>query len=179
MKNELDVVRDVTEKLQKLKIPFMLTGSMALNLYARPRMTRDVDFVIDLRPGDLPTFLDTFDSEYVVSGETAQAAVQGRKSFNLIHRECVIKVDCFVRADTAYAQAAFDRRKPMRVENYETYVATKEDLIISKLGWAKQSRSEVQLQDVRSLVATDYDRQYVLEWTKKLGLQDLLEECLA
>ena len=40
MQNELDVVRDLSEKLAALKIPFMLTGSLAMNYYATPRMTR-------------------------------------------------------------------------------------------------------------------------------------------
>jgi hypothetical protein len=178
MKNELDIVKDVSEKLAKLGIPFMLTGSLALNCYALARMTRDVDLVVELKPEDLPALLKIFERDYILSAEMAQAAVQRRKSFNLIHRECVIKVDLFVRADTAYGRAAFDRRKAMRMEGYETYVASKEDLIISKLEWAKDSRSEVQLGDVRNLLATGYDEKYVLDWTKKLGLERLLQECL-
>ena len=30
---------------------YMLTGSMAMNLYATPRMTRDLDFVVAIAPG--------------------------------------------------------------------------------------------------------------------------------
>jgi len=31
MKGELDIVADVTERLERAAIPFMLTGSMAMN----------------------------------------------------------------------------------------------------------------------------------------------------
>lgn len=55
---------------------------------------------------------------------------------------------------------------------------SKEDLIISKLDWARDSRSELQLRDVRNLLATGYDIRYVEEWAQKLGLGDLWEECL-
>jgi len=178
MKNELDIVQDVTQKLTQLKIPFMLTGSMALNYYATPRMTRDVDFVVELKPENVQPFLKVFGAEYYVSPEAVLPAVRNRKSFNLIHQESVIKVDCFVRPDSAYAQAEFGRRKAVRIGDFETYVASKEDVIVSKLWWARTSRSELQLRDVKSLLATGYDQKYVLDWTKRLGLEELLQECL-
>ena len=48
MKNEIDVIRDISEKIEELSIPFMLTGSMAMNYYAMPRMTLYIDIVLDL-----------------------------------------------------------------------------------------------------------------------------------
>jgi hypothetical protein len=55
---------------------------------------------------------------------------------------------------------------------------SKEDLIISKLFWAKDSHSELQLGDVRNLLATGYDFAYLRRWTRELRLDTLLEECL-
>jgi hypothetical protein len=55
---------------------------------------------------------------------------------------------------------------------------SKEDLIISKLVWAKDSHSEIQLSDVRNLLATGYDAAYLRHWTCELGLDNLLEECV-
>ena len=52
MQNELDIVRDVSARLDGADIGYMLTGSMAMNYYAQPRMTRDIDIVVDLKPGD-------------------------------------------------------------------------------------------------------------------------------
>ena len=46
--NELEVIREVTHSLDILSIPYMLTGSIAMNYYATPRMTRDIDLVIEL-----------------------------------------------------------------------------------------------------------------------------------
>jgi hypothetical protein len=46
MWNELDVVRDVSNRLDTAGLEFMLTGSMAMNFYAQPHMTRDIDIVI-------------------------------------------------------------------------------------------------------------------------------------
>jgi len=85
MKNELDIVRNVTQKLLKLRIPFMLTGSMALNYYAQPRMTRDIDIVIELKPEKVPQFLEAFGAEYYVSPEAVQKVAGDRTFFNQIH----------------------------------------------------------------------------------------------
>ena len=51
-------------------------------------------------------------------------------------------------------------------------------LIISKLAWAKDSHSEIQLGDVRNLLDTGYDAAYLRRWTRELRLDSLLEECL-
>lgn len=49
--------------------------------------------------------------------------------------------------------------------------------MISKLSWAKDSRSEIQLDDVGNLLQTGYDEEYLLSWTRGLGLDSLLKEC--
>lgn len=46
MKTELDILFDVTKKLKKIGIDYMLTGSLAMNFYAEPRMTRDMDIIL-------------------------------------------------------------------------------------------------------------------------------------
>jgi hypothetical protein len=39
MQNELDIVRDVSQRLDRAGITYMLTGSRAMNYYAQPRMS--------------------------------------------------------------------------------------------------------------------------------------------
>jgi len=48
MLSELEILRDVCVRLEKAQIEYMLTGSMAMNYYAQPRMTRDIDIVVEL-----------------------------------------------------------------------------------------------------------------------------------
>ncbi|MBI5506663.1 MAG: hypothetical protein HY899_17890 [Deltaproteobacteria bacterium] len=50
MRNELDIVRDVSARLERGGMAYMLTGSMAMHYYAQPRMTRDVAVVVALEP---------------------------------------------------------------------------------------------------------------------------------
>lgn len=152
--NEIDIVRDVSRKLDQAGIGYMLTGSMAMNYYAQPRMTRDIDVVVSLGPDDIDQIVALFEPEYYVSREGIRESVAHESIFNLIHHESVIKVDCIVRKDNDYRRVEFERRQKVSILDFTTYLVSKEDLIISKLVWAKDSHSELQLGDVRNLLAT-------------------------
>ena len=156
----------------------MVTGSVAMNFYAQPRMTRDIDLVVALKLADAGTIMRLFDSDYYLSLEAVTNAIQTRSIFNLIHHESVIKVDCIVLKGEPYRLEEFARRKEITLGDFRTWIVSREDLILSKLFWAKDSRSEVQLQDVRGLLTMDCEMEYLRSRAPVLGEQDLLEEVL-
>ncbi|OGQ82967.1 MAG: hypothetical protein A3G40_15190 [Deltaproteobacteria bacterium RIFCSPLOWO2_12_FULL_57_22] len=53
---ELAVLKEVTRRLNRAKIPYMVTGSIAANFYTVPRMTRDIDIVVELSERDIGCF---------------------------------------------------------------------------------------------------------------------------
>lgn len=178
LRNEIDVVRDISKRFEQAGVDYMLTGSMAMNYYSQPRMTRDIDFVVELPTEKAEAMLRALGGDYYVSPDAVAGAVFSRSMFNVIHQETLIKVDCIVRKPAAFRELEFSRRSRIRIENFSTWVVSKEDLILSKLEWAKDSHSEFQLRDVRSLLSTGYDPEYLRDWARKLGLENLLEECL-
>ncbi len=177
MKNELDIVRDVTTRLEEAGFAYMLTGSMAMNYYAQPRMTRDIDIVVALTPDDADSIVTLFSPDYYVAAESVSSSIAQETLFNLIHQESVIKVDCIVRKNTLYRRHEFARRQRITVDDCSFWIVSKEDLIISKLWWAKDSHSELQLRDVRNLAGTGCDAAYVERWTLELGCLALWREC--
>jgi hypothetical protein len=56
-----------------------------------------------------------------------------------------------------------------------TWIVNREDLLLSKLDWAKDSGSELQQRDARSLIDT-VDRAYVEQWARRLGVEALLRK---
>ena len=178
MKNEIDVLRDLAGKFTRGGIDYMLTGSLAMNYYAQPRMTRDIDVVVALELPDVERLTNLFAPDYYVVREAVARAVANESVFNLIHQEAVIKVDCIVRKSSDYRRLEFARRELINLRDFTIWIVSKEDLIISKLNWARDSRSELQFRDVRNLLATGYDAHYMEEWTQKLTLGNLWEECL-
>lgn len=89
----------------------------------------------------------------------------------------MIKVDCIVRKNSSYRRQEFERRRRICIEDFTTWIVSKEDLIISKLWWAKDSHSELQLRDVRNLAQTGCDTDYIERWTRELGLVNQWQEC--
>jgi hypothetical protein len=176
MQNELEIVRDVSKRLDGAGIGYMLTGSIAMNYYAEPRMTRDIDLVAALHPADVQRIVDLFTPDYYVSREAVESSIKHKSLFNLIHTASVIKVDCIVRKQTDFRINEFDRRRRIQLRDFETWIVSKEDLILSKLSWAKDSHSEVQLRDVRNLVMTGCDRDYIEHWTDELEVTSLWKE---
>lgn len=120
----------------------MLTGSMAMNYHAQPRMTRAIDLVVALSAADADTVVRTFTGDYYVSPVAVADSIAQQSLFNLIHEESVIKVDCIVRKDSPYRRTEFERRERIRILDFSTWIASKEDLILSKLEWARDSASE-------------------------------------
>jgi len=176
VQNELDIVRDVSARLETGALDCMLTGSMAMNYYAQPRMTRDIDFVVAVTPQDTDKIIRLFAPDYYVSRDAVNDSIAHESLFNLIHQESVIKVDCIVRKNTPYRRAEFDRRQRIAIEDFSIWIVSKEDLIISKLWWAKDSHSEQQLRDVKNLASTTCDADYIERRTKELGLLNLWQE---
>ncbi len=178
MHDELSVLTLITARLEAAGLAYMVTGSVAVSLYAEPRMTRDVDLVVELRPTDAARVVDMFGAEFTCDGDRIRDAIERRSMFNLIHTTAVVKIDVIVRKDTPYREEEFRRRRLALIDGTQIWVVTAEDLILSKLDWARSRRSEVQMRDVRNVIAAQpsLDWPYLIAWAERLGLRDLLRE---
>jgi hypothetical protein len=174
MTEELETLRDMTSRLESAGIDYMLTGSVALNCYAQPRMTRDIDLVVAFLLKDAERIERVLGADYYVSPEAAREAVMHQSSFNAIHQHSLTKVDFMIRKNEDYRQHEFARRVRVRVEDFEVWVVGKEDLILSKLYWARESHSQRQLADVENLIASGCDMDYLRSWSARLNLTDML-----
>jgi len=137
MLSELEVLKDVCARLETARIPYMLTGSMAMNYYAQPRMTRDIDIVVALEGADAGKLIASFEPDYFVPEEALKAALREQGMFNLLHLESVVKVDLIVRKQAPYRQTEFARRVQVQLPGFSAWLVSREDLILSKLAWAK------------------------------------------
>ncbi|MDP1589264.1 MAG: hypothetical protein Q8M07_16055 [Prosthecobacter sp.] len=174
MSAELETLRDLIARLESAGIDYMLTGSMALNCYAQPRMTRDLDLVVAFYLKDAARIAGVLGTDYYVSPEAAREAVLSQSSFNAIHEQTLVKADFMIRKREEYRLAEFARRQRLCIADFEAWVVSKEDLILSKLDWARESLSERQLSDVQNLLATGCDMDYLRTWSARLNLTDML-----
>lgn len=142
MNEEFKVLEMVARRLEKGNIPYMITGSIAMNYYATPRMTRDLDFVVELNAADLSRFVYLFSDTFVIESEAVLQAIQNQGMFNILHQQWVIKADFIIRKSDPYRQPEFDRRRKVEVADIPLWIVSAEDLILSKLFWAKEGLSD-------------------------------------
>jgi hypothetical protein len=176
MLEELEVLKIVSERLEAAQLPFMLTGSFAMAYYAKPRMTRDLDIVVSLNEDDVGGLVAVLSPDFYVDADAVRTAVISQRLFNLMHLGTSIKVDLIVRKGSEYRQVEFARRQPVEIGGVKTWIVSREDLILSKLVWAKESASEMQRRDVRSLLDESMDRTYLDRWAVRLGVAEVLAE---
>lgn len=170
----------VVESLDAEGIPYMLTGSVASSLFGEPRSTNDVDVVIDPSGAALDRLVaKLLRSGLYVDLEAARSALRERGQFNANILDK--KVDFIIRKAGAYSTAAFERRDHVIGSTINAYVATAEDLILSKLMWAAETGSERQLRDVAGIVsfAASLDDAYVERWAVSLGVLDAWHRAVA
>jgi hypothetical protein len=178
MSEELEVLKTVTQRLGRAQIRYMVTGSMAVNFYAVPRMTRDIDIVVELSEVDVDRVVGIFQGDFYVDREMVQRAIREKAMFNIIQNAFVIKVDFVVKKESEYRREEFSRRRPVSMESHEFFIVAPEDLILSKLEWTRDSRSPLHLDDVRNLLRSvqGLDKDYLVHWASRLGLEPLYRE---
>lgn len=177
MGDQLEVLKDVVSRLERAGIPYMVSGSVALNYYGQPRMTRDIDLVVEMSEADADVPLRAFSGDYYVPQEAVRAAVRDRGIFSLIHLRELVKVDFIVRKEDEFRRTEFRRRREVRIEGRRIAVVTPEDLLLSKLVWSRGGDSGVQIRDAENLAASveGMDWDYLRSWSAKLGVEVLLE----
>jgi len=172
----IETMRDFIEKIDDLGIEYMVTGSYAMSAYGEIRMTRDIDVVVQFAGKDVKSFFDRFSDEYYVSEEAIRRAFDRKSMFNVVSLAHGGKVDCIIQKDNEFARASFARRYKEAVAGVEFWTTTREDLIVSKLNWARDTHSEMQIRDVAKLTDAEYDSAYVSGWLIKLGLLEIWAE---
>jgi hypothetical protein len=113
---------------------------------------------------------------FYVDADIVRDAVRTERLFNLMHYGSGVKVDMIVRKSSAYRALEFARRSRVPLGEIQTWIVSREDLILSKLVWARESASELQLRDVRQLLAGPVDTGYLHQWAAVLGVESLLED---
>ena len=173
--------RRVVEALEKISARYVVVGSTAASAWGVARSTRDIDVVAVITRETVDTFLRALgNNEIYVPVDEAKAATIKGGSFNVLHTTTGGKVDVFVcQTSDAFESSRLDRRVKLQVLGIDTWVATPEDVVLAKLLWRVQTRSEVQWRDCVEVAATQkLDVKYLRIWATELGISGDLEELL-
>lgn len=167
-----ELLKEIIKMFDKLNIPYLLSGSLAFNIYAIPRATRDIDIVIELKEKGLGKFISELEGKYYYNEETIKEEIKRRGMFNIIHLATSFKVDLIVRNDSLFELKKFERIKKTMIDDLEINVISAEDLILSKLIWIQELESEIQKNDIKMLMENkNMDIDYIRYWIKDMKLK--------
>jgi hypothetical protein len=169
-----EVLQRVTAALGSAGVPYMLTGSFASVFYGSPRSTQDIDFVIEASEAQLHALASNLPhDQYYVDVDAALEALRRKSLFNIIDLNAGWKIDMIIRKSRAFSREEFGRRQPVTLGGVHLFVATAEDIILSKLEWSKLSESQRQIDDAAGILrlqGSTLDRTYLDKWIGELGL---------
>ncbi len=189
MKNP-DIITALTPVIQafnKLGILYYISGSVASSVYGIARATLDVDMVSNLTPLQVKPLIKLLEKSYYIEEKMIESALRRHSSFNLIHLDTMLKIDIFILKQRDYDKSAFERKKIDTLDISEKtpkiYIASPEDIILSKLEWFEKGGevSEKQWNDILGIFKVQQnllDMKYLRHWASELKLTDLLKKAI-
>ena len=176
-----ELLRQVTQILEQVGIPYLVTGSVATIFYGEPRFTADIDIVVDLPVERVRELCEGFPSpEYYVSRESATSAARRRSQFNVLHPRSGLKVDFMVSGPSAFDRSRFERGRRIRPEeDFQATFASPEDVILKKLEYYQEGKSEKHLRDIDGVLrisGPELDTAYIDHWAEILGVHEIWEK---
>jgi hypothetical protein len=181
--SQQDLLRRVIRALEESGSAYMLTGSFASSMQGEPRLSHDIDLVVDPTPRVIPSLIRMFPSPaYSLDEQNAREAIRARTLFSLLHVAEGDKIDFWLLTDDPFDSARFSRRRGEDTLGMKLFVSSPEDTILAKLRWAKLSGgSEKQLHDALRVYEVQFallDMQYLKKWVGSLGLEEYWDRLL-
>ena len=177
---EPDLFLVFLEPLNRAGIPYMVTGSVAGIVYGEPRLTHDVDLVIELDTRRIGEFVTLWPGEeFYCPPEVvirAEVSRETRGHFNLIHHATGFKADIYPVGRDPLHQWAMEKRQTAEIEQHQVWMAPPEYVILRKLQYYQEGGSDKHLRDIRSMLRVSgqtIDRAELEAKAAQLGLSSL------
>ena len=172
---------DFVQIFERLGIPYVLMGGIAVRVHGIPRPTHDVDFTVAIDRDRLPELFEAVqEAGYTVPEEYArgwvdQVAGMPLVKFRLYLEGRGIDIDLFL-AESRFQTEVLARRRREVIDELAVWLVTPEDLILLKL-LANRPRD---LADVGDILFTQgqLDESYLRRWAVEVGVLDRLEQVL-
>ena len=164
--------------LNRLQLEYMVTGSMAAIVYGEPRLTHDVDLVLELPDAATGAMQRAFPLEefYCPPMEVllTEARRPERGHFNLIHHATGFKADIYLAGCDPLHAWGLSRRRRVALGGEVIPVAPPEYVIVRKLEYFREGGSEKHLRDIRGMLELSreqIDEPALHDWIRQLHLQ--------
>lgn len=182
MIGQREILINIVELMEEYKISHLLTGSFAVSYYGFPRATHDIDFVVEIHRGGkkkILALLKRLGPGFDYDEKSVAGAIESFGQFDVFHFDSGIKIDFWIRKNDEFERNKFKRSKVIKVGNRNISAVSAEDLILTKLAWCREVRSDRHLRDCTGIIKiqqAELDWEYLNLWAKKLGVTEFLAE---
>lgn len=168
-----------TRRLEELGLAYMVTGAVASTMYGYPRFTHDLDLVLELPASRAAQLAAAFPPESFYAPPEEVMRMEARRAlrghFNLIHHETGFKADVYMQGQDPLHAWGMARRRRIEIEEGQgIWVAPPEYVIIRKLEYYREGRSEKHLHDIRGMLEVSgdlIDYGLLSDWIARLRLE--------
>lgn len=158
---DLNLFQIFTSRFQSLNINFIISGSVASIVYGDPRVTHDIDLVIDIAKHDVDNLAKVFTNGefYLPPKEVINLEINrsSRGHFNIIHMETGFKADVYLSGNDEFQKWALQNRREIKFDASLLPIAPIEYLIIKKLEFYKEGKSQKHLTDIEAMLRESGD----------------------
>jgi hypothetical protein len=152
--NELFLV--FVQPLNRLGVAYMVTGSGASMAYGVPRVTLDIDLIVELAASQAGLLSMAFPPETFYCPPREVLAIElerpSRGHFNVIHLATGFKADFYPMGDDPLHRWALARRRRVEMFGEPVMLAPPEYVIVRKLEYFNEGGSDKHLRDVRGML---------------------------
>ena len=136
------LLRKFVKAMGTLNIPYVIVGGFAIAGWGRPRATRDVDVIIQLRVNDIPEFVSTLrKAGFSIKPDDVRDALYHKEHFSIFNTETVFHVDAKGVCGKSEART-LKSRVFMKFLDYEFPISGLEDTIANKLRFGREQDLE-------------------------------------
>jgi len=172
------LVIEVINLLNKNNIEYMLTGSFVSSLQGEPRLTHDIDLIININQKEANKITDIFSKDiFYFDSDNIIQAIKDKTQFNIIALDGSGKIDFWLLTDSEFDKSRFSRKIKKSFFNLNILLSTPEDTIIEKLYWSELSGgSQKQFTDALRVFEIQHDlldMGYIDFWVEKLLLKEI------
>ncbi|GER86523.1 hypothetical protein KDW_06850 [Dictyobacter vulcani] len=181
----IQAISPLIDAFDRFNIPYFIGGSVASSIHGRRRATQDVDIVAAIQRHHVQALVKVLENDYYIDGTMIRGAIVNQSSFNVLHNDTGVKVDVFVLKSSEFARHELGRAREEVIEQGSRpfYVASPEDVILTKLNWWKMgggisTRQWNDIVEVIKRTGDALDIVYLRQFAPHLGVTDILEQVL-
>jgi hypothetical protein len=170
--------------LEKLGLAYAIGGSVAAMVYSEPRVTIDIDVMLDAQPSELKRLVDEVNrwQIYISPFETIlETNIPHGLPFNIMDGAIGTKADFYVAKRSGLDASAMLRRRRLIADKQtgsEAWFLSPEDVILYKLSYYRlggevSQKHPIDIARMLAVIGAELDLAYIDHWASEIGVADL------